>query len=171
MINNKSIEDVIGEYNSKIQNVIKKFNKAESDVEDIKQEVYIKTWKNISKFNKEINQWGLLKRITVNTCIDHFRTNKKHIKETYADQDILNNLPSPKATLEQKVIFTERHKQILNSINKLNPKLKEVITLYDIEELSYEEISNKLNCPVGTVKSRLFNARKVLKEELKDLIN
>ncbi|NLF83015.1 MAG: sigma-70 family RNA polymerase sigma factor, partial [Candidatus Gastranaerophilales bacterium] len=57
------------------------------------------------------------------------------------------------------------------AIENLKPKFKEVIILYDMKEMSYEEISAKLNCPVGTVKSRLFNARKQLQTELADLLN
>lgn len=171
MANSRNIEEIIENYNSKIQGVIRKFSKSENDVEDIKQEVYIKTWKNLSKFKEQSNYWGLLNRITVNTCIDHFRINKKRMVETCPEQEMIENIPSKQTSIEKKAIFTERHRQILKSINKLNPKLKEVIILHDIEDLTYEKIAQKVNCPVGTVKSRLFNARKTLKEDLQELLH
>ena len=59
---------------------------------------------------------------------------------------------------------------ITNAINNLSPKLKEVIILYDIEELEQNIIAQKLKCPIGTVKSRLFNARKQLQADLEKLI-
>ena len=59
---------------------------------------------------------------------------------------------------------------IINAINGLKPKYKEVIMLYEIENMLYEDIAKKLKCPVGTVKSRLYNAKKELCEMLKDLI-
>ncbi|MCK7483752.1 MAG: sigma-70 family RNA polymerase sigma factor [Candidatus Moduliflexus flocculans] len=79
-------------------------------------------------------------------------------------------IPDKKQTPEVNAVLSERHKLILNAINKLNPKLKEVVILYDIEDLTYEQISEKIKCPIGTVKSRLFNARKILKSELKELL-
>ena len=64
----------------------------------------------------------------------------------------------------------KRQKRITKAINELKSKFKEVIIMYEIEGKSYEEISNKLNCPVGTIKSRLYNAKKELYEKLKDLV-
>jgi RNA polymerase sigma-70 factor (ECF subfamily) len=63
-----------------------------------------------------------------------------------------------------------RQKMIVNAINNLPAKLKEVIILYDIEEMNQNKIAQKLKCPVGTVKSRLFNARKQLQTDLNKLI-
>ena len=79
---------------------------------------------------------------------------------------ITDNKQTPESFLIQK----ERQKQISNAINELKPKLKEVIMLYEIENQSYEEIAKKLKCPIGTVKSRLYNAKKELSIMLVDLI-
>ena len=64
----------------------------------------------------------------------------------------------------------QRQKIILNAIETLPPKQKEVIVLFDMYGLSYEQIAQKINCPQGTVKSRIYNARKQLAEDLKDLL-
>ena len=64
----------------------------------------------------------------------------------------------------------QRQKQIMDAIDALKPKLREVIIMYEMQDMTYEEISEKIHCPVGTVRSRLFNARKELSITLKDLI-
>ena len=71
---------------------------------------------------------------------------------------------------EQKTINKFRKKRIINAINNLKPKFKEIIIMYEINGLSYDEISKKLDIPIGTVKSRLYNAKQILAEELSDLI-
>ena len=68
------------------------------------------------------------------------------------------------------LIQNERQKLIINAINALKPKFKEVVMLYEIEQLSYEQIARKIKTPIGTVKSRLYNAKKELAQSLKDLI-
>ncbi|OGI23526.1 MAG: hypothetical protein A2287_00970 [Candidatus Melainabacteria bacterium RIFOXYA12_FULL_32_12] len=171
MINHKDIENIIESYNAKIQGVIKRFNKTENDIDDIKQEIYIKTWKNISKYRGDSNIWSWLNKITINTCKDYLRSSKSHLMTDSDPEKIIQNIPDKKLCPEKNTILSERQKLILDSINKLNPKLREVIILYDIEDLTYEEIANKTKRPIGTVKSRLFNARKALREELKTLLN
>ena len=71
---------------------------------------------------------------------------------------------------EQQVINLERHQKIISAIEELKPKLKETIILCEIEGYSYEEAAKKLKCPVGTIKSRIFNAKKELAEKLEDLL-
>ena len=68
------------------------------------------------------------------------------------------------------MIKRERQQMISEAINKLKPKFREVIMLYEIENKSYEEISQKIKCPIGTVKSRLYNAKKELAVMLENLI-
>ncbi|MBQ3640455.1 sigma-70 family RNA polymerase sigma factor [bacterium] len=72
--------------------------------------------------------------------------------------------------MESSFIQKQRQKRILEAIGALKPKLKEVIVMYEMQEMSYEDIAEKIKCPVGTVRSRLFNARKELSITLKDLM-
>ena len=87
-----------------------------------------------------------------------------------ADETVISLVKSKKDSPEEEILKRERQKAITNAINKLKPKFKEVIMLYEIENKSYEEISQKIKCPIGTVKSRLYNAKKELAEMLKDLL-
>ena len=73
---------------------------------------------------------------------------------------------NPENTFNEKL----RQKKIIEAIEKLPSKQREVIVLYDMHDMSYEQIAKKINCPVGTVRSRLYNARKELAEKLKELL-
>lgn len=173
MVNNKNIEEVLNQYNSKINSVVRKFFKTDdnADAQDVKQEVYIKVWKNFAKCRNTNSPWGWINTITVNTCKDQLKRNKKLATVYNEDEvDIISNIPDKKSEAGKSIEQAERQKLIMSAIEKLNIKHKEVIIYYDIEELSYEEIAKKINRPVGTVKSRLFTARKALYDDLKDLI-
>ncbi len=170
MQSNKDFKFILKRYNSKIYGIINKFSNSAIESDDIAQNVYIKSWQNIHKLKTKDALWAWMRTITVNTCKDHLKKNKKHKDQILENDNALHNIKDSSISIDEKIQTKERQKFIFSKINKLKPKLKEVIILYDIKELSCEDISQKLNCPVGTVKSRLFNARKALKEELSELI-
>ena len=162
------MKNIINQYKHNIRNVIKTFS-LQTYENDIEQEVYIKIWKNSDKYNEQGRILGWIKAIATNTCKDFVKSKKYIQKDCFEDEDKLVNIADHR-TPEIAISSKERQKIILDAINTLKPKLKEIIILYDINEMSYEEISSTLKCPIGTVKSRLFNARKILSEELTDLI-
>lgn len=146
-----------------IRNIIGK------ESEDIEQEVYIKVWRNSNGKNiAKMSQW--VNKITANTCKD-FLKSKQYKTENLKinDEEIINKIKETK-TPEKILNSKQRQKIILKAIDKLPKKMKDVIVLYEFEQKSYDEISQKLNIPKGTVKSRLFCAREILKEELSELI-
>ena len=89
---------------------------------------------------------------------------------TTNDETVMEFVADKKETPESIMLRRERQQMISEAINKLKPKLREVIMLYEIENKSYEEISQKIKCPIGTVKSRLYNAKKELAEMLENLM-
>jgi RNA polymerase sigma-70 factor (ECF subfamily) len=174
MVNNRNIEEIMNLYNYRIHNIVKRYFKTDNnaDIDDVKQDVYVKVWRNLSKCRDDSSLWGWINKITVNTCKDYLKRSKKfNIVPNSEEYDIISDIPDKKAETGKNIEQSERQKMILNSINKLSKKHREVIIYYDIDELTYEEISKKVNCPIGTVKSRLFTARKALYEELKELFN
>lgn len=167
---NTSIDEVIKSYGQNIRNIITSIT-GNRNFQDIQQEVYIKIWKNLPKYHNQgkLNSW--VKKITVNTCKDHLKSKQfNQDRVTDYEEDSLISIKDRKSTPDNVLLLNERQKRIINTIEKLKPKLKEVILLYDIEEMTYEEISQKLKCPTGTVKSRLFTARKQLQADLADLL-
>lgn len=167
---NTSIDVIIKSYGQNIRNIITSIT-GNRHFQDIQQEVHIKIWKNISGYKDNGKLHGWIKTITVNTCKDHLKSKHFNLeKMTDYEEENIVSIKDKRKKPEDIILESERKQVIINAIESLKPKLKEVILLYDIEELTYEEISKKINCPVGTVKSRLFNARKHLQNELTDLI-
>ena len=103
-------------------------------------------------------------------------TSKDYVKSAYyknqntQDDEILTTINDEKPSPELVLINTERQEKITKAINSLKPRFKEVIMYCEIYGYSYEDASKKLNCPLGTIKSRLYNAKKELAEKLKDLL-
>ena len=96
---------------------------------------------------------------------------KKHETLTSEDDDtVFRNIKDKKASPELRLIKNERQKRIMDAINHLKPKFKEVIIYSEIYGYTYEDCAKKFNCPVGTIKSRIYNAKKELAEQLKDLL-
>ena len=163
------MKKIIEEYKYGIKSIIK--NLTGSYNEDIEHEVYIKAWKNQDKYTEQNNFRGWIYKITQNTCRD-FLKSAQHKKSqiTDADDEKLTTIKDSKSNPETIFSTKQRQKMIIDAIEKLPSKLKEAIILYDMNNLSYEEIAQKLKCPTGTVKSRIFNARKELSISLQDLL-
>lgn len=163
--------EIFNKDKQKIKNIIRLVTKENTDVcEDLEQEVYLKAFKNREKYkeNGKFSNW--ITTITYNVSRDYLKSAKKKNETLCGDDAVFLNARDKKANPEECLLQKERQKIILNAIESLNKKHKEVIILYEIENISYENIAKKLKCPVGTVKSRIYNAKKELSYILKDLM-
>ena len=139
--------------------------------EDIEQEVYIRTWKNIGKYKETGKFKSWINTITANLCRDYMRSSYfKHSQGSVTEDDELVQIKDTKQDVESAFMAKQRQKRIMDAIDNLKPKLREVIVMYEMQDMSYEEIAEKVNCPIGTVRSRLFKARQELSVTLQDLI-
>ena len=148
----------------------------EGDRKDIAQDVYIKAYQKLPgfKFQSKLTTW--IGQICYNTCIDHLRKKKllfaDSIFETETDSsnDILDMMNTAQGNFDEPVdtlVIGKNISEIVKKkIEKLPPIYKTLISLYHNEELSYDEIGTITGLPVGTVKSYLFRARRVLKNDL-----
>lgn len=141
------------------------------DNEDLEQEVYVKAWKNVEKYEERGNFKSWINTIAKNVSKDYLKSAyfKNTINST-SDETILGSVKDSKSSPETNVVQFERQKKIITAIEELKPKLKEAILLCEIEGYTYEEASQKLNCPIGTIKSRIYNAKKELAIKLEDLL-
>ena len=152
-----------------IKNIIRLITK--EDNEDLEQEVYVKIWENSEKYKEQGSVKSWISTITRNTSLDYLKSSYRKVFSTSTSDDlVLTNIKDKKSTPENKVVSIERQKKIVDAINQLKPKFKEVIMLCEINGYSYEECAKKLKCPVGTVKSRIYNAKKELAQKLEDLM-
>ena len=163
------MRNIIKENQGLIKSIIKKITGSYN--EDIEQEVYIRTWKNLDKYkeNGKFKSW--INTITANLCRDYMKSSYfRHSQNTVTEEDDLIQIRDEKENVEAVFIQKQRQKRIMQAVDALKPKFREVIIMYEMQDMSYEEISEKLKCPVGTIRSRLFNARKELSVTLQDLI-
>lgn len=160
---------VIESNKQNIKNIIRLITK--EDNEDLEQEVYLKIWKNSDKYQEKGSIKSWISTIARNTSLDYLKSSYQKVFRTSTSEDfVMDSIKDNKISPEAKIISLERQKKIIAAINKLKPKFKEVIMICEINGYTYEECAKKLNCPIGTVKSRIYNAKKELAEELKELM-
>ena len=161
------MKDIIAQNQGRIKAIIKKLTGSYN--EDIEQEIYIKTWKNMNMYKEEgkFVQW--ISTLAANVCRDYLKS-KQHQAEVrkVGDETLLDRV-AVGGCQEEVIDAKRRQKIILKAVDTLPKKMRQVIILYEFEEMSYEEIAKKTGDPVGTIKSRLFNARKLLSEVLQPL--
>lgn len=163
------MKNIINSYKKNVQGIIRKLTGTPN--EDLEQEVYLKTWKNIKKYEErgKFSQW--ISTVTANVCRDYLKSAKRKMNDNaIQDEEILNSVVSDKNNTESEFEQKQRQKFIAQAVYELKPKLREVIVLYEMDGYSYEEIAKKIRCPEGTVKSRIFKARQELYIKLKDLL-
>lgn len=164
-----NLKEIIDNHGNTVRNIIKRITNEEN--EDLEQEVYTKVWKNSEKYEEKGVFKAWIKTISANISKDYLKSSQKKLSDnTTNDETVVSLIQCNKDTPEEILIKKERQKQISSAINNLKPKFKEIIMLYEIENQSYEDISKKLKCPIGTVKSRIYNAKKELALTLKELM-
>ena len=137
----------------------------------MEQEVYIKLWKNADKYEERGCFKSWVNTIAKNTSKDYLKSSVvRNEQNSTSDELVITNIKDKKSSPENKLLTNERQKQIINAIDNLKPKFREVIMLCEIYGFTYEDASKKLDCPIGTVKSRIYNAKKELAEVLQDLL-
>lgn len=160
----KAFEKLIRKYQKYAYNISLKYMKDRQDAQDVTQDVLIKIYKNLKKFNMNSKFSTWMYRIVVNTSKDALeKRNKKQnevdIDSEYDNARLLDSKYEPLKEMENKVL----KKKLNESINILNLKYREVIILCDLKDFSYEEISEILKIPIGTVRSRISRGRKKLR--------
>ena len=174
----KAFELLVIKYQRRIQRLIGRMVRDVDLVEDIAQETFIRAYRALAQFRGEAQFYTWLYRIAVNTAkkaLMDLKRNPTVSENAYksADDDetspVENELTSsetPDAVLASKEIA-----EIINAaMDALPEELRQAITLREIEGLSYEEISEAMNCPIGTVRSRIFRAREAISAKVKPLL-
>jgi RNA polymerase sigma-70 factor (ECF subfamily) len=176
-----AFDEIVSLYQGKIYNYILRMTGNRDDADDLTQEVFVRMYTSLPSFRNQASLSTWLFRIASNLCIDRFRRNKKHkaiaysLDETVADDEghteNRGNIPDLTYEPQSLLVRSEITGQVEKALHALPEKLRAVILLYDAEGLPYEEIARVLGCPLGTVKSRLFNARLQLRKELGPYLN
>ena len=166
---------LVERYQGRIYNVIFGMVRNQEDAEDLAQDAFVKAFRKIDTFRLESKFYTWLCRIAVNTTLDHLRKKARRptaeFDEQIGTQDAEGNFidahhqDNPEANTYQEQV----RQKIITEVDKLPEDQKQVVILREIDGLSYREISEILDVPEGTVMSRLFYARKRLREVLKEI--
>lgn len=163
------LKEIIKANKENVKNIIRMISGSEN--EDLEQEVYLRVWKNSDKYEEKGSIKGWISTITKNITKDYLKSAVvKREKLLEEDDNTFDVVSDKKETPELRLITNDRQKRIAKAINGLKPKFKDVVLYCEVYGYTYEDCAKKLKCPVGTIKSRLYNAKKQLAEELEDLL-
>lgn len=163
-------------YQTRIVNLVSRFVRNPDDALDVAQEAFLKAYRALPNFRGESAFYTWLYRIAVNTAKNYLAVQAR--RPYHMDQDIEeieqiegNNALKEQATPERLLMADEIQETVINAIDKLPEDLQTAIMLREVEGLSYEEIAVVMDCPIGTVRSRIFRAREAVDKELKPLLD
>ena len=163
-------------YQHRILGLVGRFINDPSEVEDVAQEAFIKAYRALPKFRGDSQFYTWLYRIAINTAKNYLVARGRRPPSTDVDVEdaefMENNAPltdieSPEASQEKE----DLHRVINEAIEDLPEDLRTAFTLREFSGLSYEEITEIMGCPVGTVRSRIFRAREALDKKIRPLLD
>ena len=161
---------IVRQYWRKVFNVAYKFVGKHDEAEDLTQDIFLKIFRSLDTFDRRANFQTWLISVSRNLCIDHYRSVRKE-RETIdrgvdaSDLSPATPEPGPIAALEQR----DRVVLLRQAMAALPETLRTAVLLRDIQELSYQEIADKLRLPEGTVKSRINRGRTELARQIRKL--
>jgi RNA polymerase sigma-70 factor, ECF subfamily len=147
------------------------------EAEDIAQEAFVRAYRSLKSFRGASSFQTWLYRITSNLTVDAMRRHRRENTisldapvDTEEGQTAREREDAAATGPDRSVETLELQRQVHRAIQRLSPKLRSVVVLFDLQGLSYEEIADILGCPLGTVKSRLYNARMELRRSLQGIM-
>lgn len=165
----KAYEELMRKYNKKIYNYILKMVREEETAVELTQDFFLKVYKLLYTYNfiYKFSTWAY--RICYNLVIDHIRKNKTYIASLEKDVSVKGMMETENYVKEDGLDLLEKEeikKYIWKSLNGVSEKYRELILLRYINDLKYNEIAEITKLPIGTVKNRIFKAKKLLKREI-----
>ena len=167
---------LVRKYQHRIGAVIGRFVPDYAESQDIAQETFIRAYRAIGNFRGDAQFYTWLYRIAVNTAKNHLVASKRRPPssdveadeaEHYAGAQRLHDFDTP----EHEMLRQEIAREVSETVAALPEELRQAITLRELEGLSYEEIAEMMDCPIGTVRSRIFRAREAIDARLRPLMD
>lgn len=166
---------LVRKYQQKVINLVSRFVKNQGDVQDVAQEAFIKAYRALPNFRGDSAFYTWLYRIAVNTAKNYLVAQKRRPSgsdidavdaEYFEGGESLRENSSP----ERMLLSDELKQVVFTTLENLPEDLRTAITLRELEGLSYEDIADVMDCPVGTVRSRIFRAREALDKQIDPLM-
>ena len=172
-----AFDQLVGKYQRKLGRLLSRFIRDPSEVEDVTQEAFIKAYRALPQFRGDSAFYTWLYRIGINTAKNYLVSQGRRAPtsteydaeeaESFEDASQLRDINTPESLLLSKQIG----QTINTAIDALPEELRSAIVLREIEGLSYEEIASMMDCPIGTVRSRIFRAREAVANKLRPLLD
>ena len=173
----RAFELLVSKYQRKLARLLSRFIRDATEVEDVTQEAFIKAYRALPTFRGDSAFYTWLYRIGINTAKNYLVAMGRRAPTTtevdseeaegYEDGEQLRDLNTP----ENEMMSRQVAETVNQTLESLPEELRAAITLREIEGLSYEDIANIMNCPIGTVRSRIFRAREAIAAKLRPLLD
>jgi len=172
--NKKAFDSLVIKYQQRVIQLVSRYVQNPSDAQDVSQDVFIKVYRAIPNFRGDSAFYTWIYRIAVNTAKNYLvskarRAANKEVEPEVAEQFEINSLLKDPDSPEHLVLTEEIRQAIVKALDNLPEELKQAITLRELEGLDYQQIAEKMDCPVGTVRSRIFRAREAIEKAIKPL--
>lgn len=168
---------LVRKYQRKIMRLLSRMIRDPADLEDVAQETFIKAYRALGQFRGESAFYTWLYRIAINTARNWLSASGRRPSgsgmlenedgETFSETDNLSDISTPESVLASREIAAT----VNAVIEELPEELRTAIVLREIEGMSYDEIAQTMNCPIGTVRSRIFRAREAIAARLRPLLD
>lgn len=171
----KSFDLLVYKYQNRIIKLVSRYVREQSDAMDIAQEAFIKAYRALPNFRGDSAFYTWLYRIAINTAKNHLTAMSRRPQEAYlgnadGEQIDIEELQKDIETPENLLLASEIKQTIAETMDKLPEDLRVALSLRELEGLTYEEIAEAMECPIGTVRSRIFRAREAIDTKLKPLL-
>ncbi|TQV84992.1 RNA polymerase sigma factor RpoE [Aliikangiella coralliicola] len=172
----RAFDLLVSKYQNKIFVIIGRFINDHAEVHDVAQDTFIKAYRALPNFRGESQFYTWIYRIAINTAKNYLTARGRRPPASDIDSQEAENFGisaslKENASPERLLARDQLKKVIFDTIDDLPEDLKTAITLREMEGMSYEEIAESMNCPVGTVRSRIFRAREAIDEQIKPLMD
>jgi len=171
----RAFDLLVLKYQQKVANLISRYMRDSNEVLDVTQEAFIKAYRALPAFRGDSAFFTWLYRIAINTVKNHLvaqgrRPPGDDLEAEVAEQMDMGGRLREQATPERELLTDEIARTVQDALDDLADDLRTAIVLREIEGMSYEEIADAMDCPIGTVRSRIFRAREAIDKRLRPLL-
>ena len=172
----RAFDVLVRKYQHKVIGLVSRYVNNYAECEDVAQETFVRAWRAIGSFRGESAFYTWIYKIAVNTAKNHLVAMKRRPPTDDIAVEDAEFVPGAErmhetATPEREMMRQEMEQTVFSAVQALPEELRTAITLREVDGLSYEEIADAMDCPIGTVRSRIFRAREAIDEKLRPLLN
>ncbi|MBP9603183.1 MAG: RNA polymerase sigma factor RpoE [Chromatiaceae bacterium] len=172
----RAFDLLVLKYQQKVAGLIARYLRDPNEVQDVAQEAFIKAYRALGGFRGESAFYTWLYRIAINAAKNHLASRGRRPPRDDMEMEVAEQLESggrlrEMGTPENHLLSEEIAQTVQKALDELPEDLRTAIVLRELEGLSYEEIAEAMDCPIGTVRSRIFRARDAIDKRLSPLLN